>query len=244
MPSTRLGSLQWPRSPRAFRRGAKLPQGWEPAGNPQLPRKHREKGAKDMPGSKSPPFSYLPTPKSFQRKPPACSQPCARGAPSPPAPCSCGLWIASFCQFFAPYLTAEGRIKQSSQPDLLSSSFLHRKSHSLNALQLNHSEKGVKQHIWEQLQSFQKKQGVQLSACWEVPGEKWGPEGHLSAKGSAEKARFPAIGLRGQRGEEGRKAVIYLFTTCVCKTASPTVMQKKGRGALKINKQERKVLLN
>lgn len=94
----------------------------------------------------------------------------------------------------------------------------------------------------------EKNQGVQLPACWEVPWEKWGPEGHLNAKGSAEKARLPAIGLRGQRGEEGRKAVIYLFTTCVCKTASPTVMQKKGRGDLKINKFKKKkkgkVLLN
>lgn len=109
-----------------------------------------------MAGNKSPLLLTFP-PTKLSKKPPACCQPTARGAPSPPAPRSRGLWIASFCQFFAPYLTAEGRIKQSSQPDLLSSSFLHRKSHSLYALQLNRSKKGVKQHIREQLQSFQKK---------------------------------------------------------------------------------------
>lgn len=156
----------------------------------------------------NPPF-FLPShPQSFQKKPPACSQPRARGAPSPPAPRSRGLWIASFCQFFAPYLTAEGRIKQSSQPDLLSSSFLHRKSHSLDALQLNLSEKGVKQHIWEQLQSFQKKnQGVRLPVCWEFSWEKWCPERHLGAKGSAEKVFLE----EGEEGKDGRKGVKQLF---------------------------------
>lgn len=68
-----------------------------------------------MLGNKSPLFPAFPPHKHFQRKPPVCSQPCARGAPSLPAPRSRGLRIASFCQFFAPYLTAEGRIKQSSQ---------------------------------------------------------------------------------------------------------------------------------
>lgn len=56
-----------------------------------------------------------------------------------------------------------------------------------------------------------------LPGCWEVPWGKRGSERHLSAKGSPEKARFPAIGLRGQRGEEGRKALIsYLFIYCMC----------------------------
>lgn len=91
-----------------------------------------------MAGNKSPFFPTLPTHKAFKKAPSLLP---AWGAPSPPAPRSCRLWIASFCQFLAPYLTAEGRIKQSSQPDLLSSSFLHRKSHSLDALQLNRSEK-------------------------------------------------------------------------------------------------------
>lgn len=131
-----------------------------------------KKGQKDIAGNKPPIFPTFP-PTKLSKKAPSCSQPRARGAPSPPAPRSRGLWIASFCQFFAPYLTAEGRIKQSSQPDLLSSSFLHRKSHSLDALQLNRSEKGVKQHIWEQLQSFQKKtKGVRLPICWEFSWEK------------------------------------------------------------------------
>lgn len=164
-------------------------------------------GKKETAGNKSPLFPTFP-PIKFSKKPPACCQPRARGAPSPPAPRSRGLWISLFCQFFAPYLTAEGRIKQSSQPDLLSSSFLHRKSHSLDALQLNRSEKGVKQHIWEQLQSFQKiNQGVQLPACWEVPWEKWGPERHLSAKGSAEKVFLE----EGEEGKDGRKGVKQLF---------------------------------
>lgn len=45
---------------------------------------------------------------------------------------------------------------------------------------------------------------------------------------------------RARRGEEGRKAVIYLFTACVFKTASPTVMQKKGRGDVKMSNKKKK----
>lgn len=148
-----------------------LPGAGNLLGTHKFPGSIGEKGQKDMAGNKPPLFPTYP-PKKLSKKPPACSQPWARGAPSPPVPRSRGLWIASFCQFFAPYLTAEGRIKQSSQPDLLSSSFLHRKSHSLDALQLNRSEKGVKQHIWEQLQSFQKKnRGFSFQPAGKFPGK-------------------------------------------------------------------------
>lgn len=83
-------------------------------GTPKFPKRTGEKGRRICQGKKNPPFSYLPTPKSFQQQPPARSRSCAWRAPSPPAPHSRGLWITSFCQFFAPYLTADGRIKQSS----------------------------------------------------------------------------------------------------------------------------------
>lgn len=53
----------------------------------------------------------------------------------------------------------------------------------------------------------ERKQGVQLPACWEVSWQKWGAERHLSAKGSAEKVFLE----EGEEGKDRRKGVKQLF---------------------------------
>lgn len=169
-------------------------------GTPKFPKRTGEKGRRICQGKKNPPFSYLPTPKSFQQQPPARSRSCAWRAPSPPAPHSRGLWITSFCQFFAPYLTADGRIKQSSSHisyQVLSCTV------NLTALTLCNSTvpkralsntEGSSSRASRRKHTHTHTRGS-ASSCWEVPWEKRGAEGHPTAKCSAGKVPLETLHL-------------------------------------------------